>query len=220
MFCFASYPKSFEQWDRGIDSIQVEQLFSLVLSSCDGLAFVRWLCRSSHKKWCVSISPPLQSGLLCWLALVNRIQQKWGCAGSNPWCRKSWMPPLALLDPTIKNNPRLACHRVKSMWRRAILQPIDPWAWERSQPNQSCLDDTWMTADAYISQLRLVEPLSWPEDSWAMINACCFKLLSLRMVCYRTIVNILSQYLHSDCVPCKCYINACFVEWDTLMSWN
>lgn len=34
------------------------------------------------------------------------------------------------------------------------------------------------------------------------------------------IANTLCQSLRRYCVHSKCYINACFVEWDTLMPWN
>ena len=46
--------------------------------------FIMWLCSFSHQEKS-SLSTPLESGLVLWSALTNRMWQYWQCTSCVPW---------------------------------------------------------------------------------------------------------------------------------------
>ena len=132
-----------------------------------------WLCCSSLNQEVRPVSPPLDSGLASWLALADRMQQKWHCATSETRSSEvlkisfstSWSSqrPCGETSPTSSPNKVPGCE-----WGYLWLQP------------------------QYLHQRSDLER---PAETWETIP-CCFKPLKFRDICYAQEITNITRILN------------------------
>lgn len=76
--------------------------------------FIMWLCSFSHQEKS-SLSTPLESGLVLWSALTNRMWQYWQCTSCVPWPQEffHFSSPLVPWHCHVY-NPRIAYSNMRA----------------------------------------------------------------------------------------------------------
>lgn len=142
----------------------------------------------------------LESGLALSLALTNRVTWKWPCVSSERWPHEVWMLSLFFSNPAT------------TMWT-SLGSPVRGWNTIEENPPKCektqhgiAEPSTWPTFDWRWHEwawLRPEKPPNRPIDSWAKLNKCHFKTLSLGVAWHRYHDLFVFCYLSSKW---KCFI--------------
>lgn len=120
--------------------------------------FAMSLYSSSHKGL-ESMSPPFSSGSALWLALANRIWQKWQCASPEPGPKRPWTGLLSLSWKPAK----IPCEQAWSSLRESETSYRTKTSYFSCRIDKSCLKPSLQPRFLYL----------WTLTRMVVLNCLC-----------------------------------------------